>query len=282
MTTILAFGGGVDSTALLAAHLDPAKAAWATGTDIDDIEDALADITQVVFADPGAEFGRTYRNVETAQALCAEAGLDFEIVRKRDRHGNVLTIQDWLLNNGTVPVMPGGPHVCSLKFKGEVMQRFANEAFAGQDIEWLVGIESTETKRVQRFQGGKGSDHSFRWPLVDLGWDRDDCLAVIAACWPHEVAKSSCVFCPFMSAEEITDTAQNEPQAWALAKIIEAEFEKTSAIKHNRWLDAGQPLNRGGRAPRGMWRRDSWSEGQRLFVKTIGGSRLSTAEWATQ
>ena len=26
MKTILAFGGGVDSTALLAAHLDPAKA----------------------------------------------------------------------------------------------------------------------------------------------------------------------------------------------------------------------------------------------------------------
>lgn len=53
-----------------------------------------------------------------------------------------------------------------------------------------------------------------------------------------------------------------------------------SAVKNKAWIDAGKPLNKGGRAPRGMWRKDSWAEGARLFAKTVEGRRLSVDEWA--
>jgi|APSaa5957512535_1039671.scaffolds.fasta_scaffold00673_32 hypothetical protein len=277
--TILAFGGGVDSTAILAAHLYTATVANLTGTSANEIRDAIGQIDHVVFADPGAEFAHTYTNVDTAIRQCGIASIPFSRVRKMDKDGNPMTIQQWLLGNGTVPVMPGGPHVCSLKFKGEPMQKWATKEYAGDDITWLVGIEANETQRA-RFQADPKSKHQFKHPLVDLGWTRETCEQIIAAVWPHAVKKSSCVFCPFMSQCEIEQAAQDD-DAWAQVEEIERAFEATSAIKHQAWLDAGKPLvgEKRPRAPKGMWRIDSWAAGARLFAKRVEGRQLSTGEW---
>ena len=82
-----------------------------------------------------------------------------------------------------------------------------------------------------------------------------------------------------MSEQELRDMYVNHPEDWQLAADVESRFEHMSAVKHQAWLDAGQPLNKGGKAPKGMWRKDSWTEGARLFAKTIEGRRLSVPEW---
>ena len=278
---LLAFGAGVDSTALLASYLDPVGAAAASGTPYSRIVDTILGrrVDAVVFADPGSEFPETYRNVETAARLCGEAGIRFERVVLRDRHGRRLTIQDWLLSNGTIPVMAGGSHVCSLKFKGQVMQRFAAAAFPDAPIEWLVCIEADETRRTSRFRPDRSARQTFAYPLQEIGWDRDTCARVIAACWPHPVRKSSCTFCPFMQEHEILEVATDHPEHWALVEQIEERFAATSAVKHARWLEAGRPRTKRGHAPVGMWSRNSWAEGRRLFVKQIDGRQLSADEW---
>ena len=278
---LLAFGGGVDSTAILAAYLDPAGAAKASGTPETKLRQVLhsSPLSGVVFADPGAEFKATYRNVRTAARLCLRHGLTFTTVYKRTADGRRLRIQDWLLRNGTIPVMPGGHHVCSLKFKGQQLQQWAGRAFAGDSIEWLIGIEAEEQHRQKRFQPDPAARHQAIYPLVLLGWDRRTCERVIEACWPHTVRKSSCVFCPFMSEPEILALFRDDPEAGDLARQIETRFSETSPIKHQVWIDGGRQLDAAGRAPRGQWKKDSWAAGARLFTATVDGRRLTTAEW---
>lgn len=254
-TRILSFGGGVDSSAILLIHL---------------FHKPLG-IDRVVFSDTGAEFPETYENIKYFQALCQEHGIPFDIVRKDGE-----TITEWCLRLGVVPVMAGGSHVCSKKFKGDVIAKWAKD----QNISWpvyLIGIEANEGYRCSRFTAPKSDTAEYEYPLVEMGLTRKDCESIIN---DHgiTVRKSSCMFCPFMSREEIAEAMQN-PTAAKVIRAIEHNFEKTSEQKHAAWLAAGKPTDSAGRALRGMWKKDSWKEGRRLFVKTQSGKQLSADEW---
>ena len=254
---VLSFGGGVDSSAILAYHL---------------LESDLG-IDHVVFADTGAESKATYENIEYFRGLCAAKDLPFTVVAKDGEN-----IVEWVTRLGIVPVMPGGSHVCSKKFKGDVIQKWVNENFAGQQITYLIGIEANEGHRTARFTKPAGDTNEYEYPLVDMGMDRDACLELLAK---HDitVVKSSCVFCPFMSVEEIRDIRNNDKEAWDLIKTVEHRFSEESERKHQAWIDAGKPLNKGGRCNAGHWRKDSWAEGTRLFTKRVNGKQLSVEEW---
>lgn len=253
---VLSLGGGVDSTAILIVHL---------------FEKSLG-IDAVVFSDTGAEHPDTYRNIEFLKNLCGDAGLPFHIVSKEGE-----TITEWCVRLGTVPVMAGGSHVCSKKFKGDVIKKWAERQGIAAPT-YLIGIEANEGRRVSRFTAPKGDAARYEYPLVDWGMDRAACEDLLRQ---HGLAvrKSSCMFCPFMSEPEIAE-ALADPHAAEVIRLVEDSFEKASPRRHQAWKDAGEPLNAGGRAPRGMWRRDSWAEGRRLFVKKINGRQLSVDEWA--
>jgi hypothetical protein len=253
---ILSFGGGVDSSAILTYHL---------------LERDLG-IDHVIFADTGAESSDTYRNVERFQALCADADLPFTIVRKDGE-----TITEWVTRLGIVPVMPGGAHVCSKKFKGDVIHKYINATYPGQQITYLIGIELNEQHRTARFTKPATDTSEYEYPLVELGMDRAACQDLLTR-HGFQVAKSSCVFCPFMSAEEIADK-RSDPQAWDLIKLVEQRFSEESHRKHQAWINAGRPLNAGGRCLTGHWRKDAWKDGARLFTKSVNGRRLSVQEW---
>ena len=271
---ILSFGGGVDSSAILAYHL------FSVDLNID----------HVVFADTGAESKATYANVERFRALCADAGLPFTVVSKGGE-----TITEWVTRLGIVPVMAGGSHVCSKKYKGDVIAAWVGENFPAEKITYLIGIEANEGKRTAAFTKPKIDNADYEYPLQDLGMTRQDCLDLLEV-EGFEVAKSSCVFCPFMSHAEIRDL-RNDPEAWETIKLVERRFSEESPRKHQAWLDAGKPFTWtkkevktdestgaeftpiGMRAPKGMWRKDAWGNGTRLFIRKHDGKQLSVAQW---
>ena len=256
MKRVLSFGGGVDSSAILAYHL---------------FEENL-NIDHVVFADTGAESADTYRNVEFFRELCEHYDLPFTVVRK---DGETLT--EWVTRLGIVPVMAGGSHVCSKKFKGDVIQKWVRDAYPDEQITFLIGIEKNERHRTARFTKPASDTNEYEYPLVDMGWDRAACVAYLDR-REIEVGKSSCVYCPFMSEEEISEM-RFDPEAWQTIKLVEQRFAEESSKKHQAWIDAGKPLNKGGRCNAGHWRKDPWAEGQRLFVRKKNGRQLSVDEW---
>ncbi|WP_404466220.1 hypothetical protein LG331_08005 [Vreelandella aquamarina] len=268
---LLSYGGGKDSTAMIAMDLNRDAAAGYLGISRDALDKALPAFDRAVFSDPGAEFTATYQTIEKFKALLGDRLI---VTRKSGEN-----IAEWCHRLGIVPVMPGGSHVCSKKFKGDVLAAWARAEGITHPV-WLIGIEANEGRRAKRFTPPDNDTAEYRYPLIDLGLTRSDLDGLMMQLgWP-DVHKSSCVFCPYMSESEIRDLYLNHPDDWKRVTAIEERFRQTSAIKHQAWINAGQPLNSAGRAPKGMWRYDSWASGARLFSKSIDGRRLSVHEWA--
>jgi hypothetical protein len=277
--TILSFGGGVDSSCLAAMDLDRPKAAAILGISIDDLNAALPRFDAVVFADTGAEHRWTYDNVARFSAAWDVIDLPFSIVRRVTKATGEETILEWNRRLGTIPVMGGAKHVCSKQFKGDTIARWVDATF-DTNVTFIIGIEANEGRRLV-FDKPKGG-HDFVHPLVDLGMTREMCVAMLSELgWP-EVKKSSCLHCPFKSEEELRDMWATDQAAWKVCAEIEDNFKAMSPVKHQKWIDAGKPVDTAGRALRGMWRMDSWKEGRRLFVKKIGGNQLTVHEWAAK
>lgn len=270
---LLSYGGGKDSTAIIAMDLNRDVAASYLGITREALDEALPAFDRAVFSDPGAEFQVTYRTI----ARVKEALGDRLVITRREGE----TIAEWCHRLGIVPIMPGGAHVCSLKFKGEILAKWAKAQGITHPV-WLIGIEANEGRRAKRFRPPKGDTAEYRYPLIDLGLTRENLDGLLAHLGWAGVHKSSCVFCPYMQEDELREMYLNHPEDWERAAAIEARFEEMSAAKHRAWVEAGEPLNSAGRAPRGMWRQDSWADGARLFAKTIGGRRLSVREWAAR
>ncbi|SDO71825.1 3'-phosphoadenosine 5'-phosphosulfate sulfotransferase (PAPS reductase)/FAD synthetase [Halomonas shengliensis] len=268
---LLSYGGGKDSTAMIAMDLNRDAAASYLGITREVLDKALPVFDRAVFSDPGAEFGVTYQTIDRVKL---ELGARLVITRREGE-----TIAEWCHRLGIVPIMPGGAHVCSKKFKGDVLAAWAKAQGITEPV-WLIGIEANEGRRAKRFTPPAGDTAEYRYPLIDLGLTREDIDGLLVHLgWPN-VHKSSCTFCPYMAEWELRDMYWNHPEEWAQVAEIERRFKEVSRLKHQAWIDAGEPLNSGGRAPPGMWRKDSWAAGARLFAKTINGRRLSVQEWA--
>ena len=51
--------------------------------------------------------------------------------------------------------------------------------------------------------------HTYAYPLMEWGWDREACIRAIEAAGLPQPGKSSCFFCPSMRAEEIIDLREH-------------------------------------------------------------------------
>tara|TARA_Y100000310_G_scaffold14911_1_gene14968 strand:- start:152 stop:1069 length:918 start_codon:yes stop_codon:yes gene_type:complete len=293
---ILCFGGGVDSTALLAIHFDRDRASRMLGIERKEIDRHLPHFDYVVHADTGFEWPITVENVEYAKQECESRGMTLKVVRDGKHERGIL---DWCLHTGSIPLLPGARHACSNRFKRVPINRWAKDKWGkGAKVGWILGIEANEGYRSKRFNVTKGEldnsglDIEQYYPMgeKELNIDRDAAKAFLREIeWPY-IHKSSCMFCPFMKPHEIFDVIENEPESWDLVKQVEAQFKETSPAKHQRYLDAA-PNNRvkptekhpdGIRAKQGMWSVDYYNDENdpaRLFAKRINGRRLSVEEW---
>jgi len=201
--------------------------------------------------------------------------------------------------------MAGGKHICSARFKGKVIAQWVKSSFSAEEkITYLIGIEANEGARSERFQKPEDDTAEYEYPLIDRNMTRQDCLDLIAE-YGLQIPKSSCVFCPFMSQEEILEIRKDK-DAWQTIKLVESGFRESSPKKHQAWLDGGKQLimlrpsgwkkgngkvtpgkgkkgdhcRIGYKSPNGQWRQDSWADGMRLFQSArVNGKMLSVEEW---
>lgn len=219
---VLAYGIGVDSTALL-VELD------SRGTPPD----------LVITGDPGVEKPETYAYQEMIAAWMAARGIRYETVRytpRRFKHwppyydllANVLT-------NATLPSISLGRHSCSLKWKVAPQDAFlkqwepARAAWArGQKVIRLIGYDASpaDTRRYEHAATIANDLFDCRYPLREWGWDRAACIACIEAAGLPVPPKSSCFICGAMKPDEVRALP-----AWCLRLIVLVEARAAPRLR---------------------------------------------------
>ncbi|MEO0869792.1 MAG: hypothetical protein AAFY17_15415, partial [Cyanobacteria bacterium J06642_11] len=132
-----------------------------------------------------------------------------------------------LLLSGTVPRL-GRPHICAQRWKGEVLDAWLADSLDGDTFGPYLGYNGDETKRVAKSDGYGSRGFDYRYPLVEWGWSRADCLYYIYFHLGVIWAKSACNFCPFQDCGTAVERFQRDPEAGAHALFMEA-----NALAHN-------------------------------------------------
>jgi hypothetical protein len=114
-------------------------------------------------------------------------------------------------------------------------RRLKRAARADRIVQWY-GISVDEAHRMK-----DPPEHDFvgRWPLVELGMTRADCLQWMADQGYPVPPRSACSYCPFHSDKEWLRLKRDEPEAFAAAVAYEQRLQAAQA-------GATKPTSRGG------------------------------------
>jgi hypothetical protein len=195
--TVVSFGGGVNSTALLFGLYERAEKP-----------------TAILFADTGGEKPPTYAHVEEMQAWCHRVDFpEITIVR------NKTTLEASNLANETIPSKAFGFGTCSERFKIDPQRKWI-KAQGWTDVTFLVGIHAGEARRAKRLVTDGGQ--AIRYPLIEWGWGQEDCEAAIARHGMAQPCKSACFFCPSMKKQEVLRLAKEFPDLFERAVTMES------------------------------------------------------------
>jgi hypothetical protein len=185
----LSLGAGVQSTAVLLLALDG----------------VLPPFDMIVFADTGDEPAAVYEHLDRLRAVAP-------IVTVSAGHLGA-TINDSFM---PIPLYDGrggmGRRQCTYQFKLRPIRRQLRTI--GRPVNLSVCISTDEHLRAK--------DSGLLWcrnvfPLLDLGWSRDDCKRYLSERWPWPVPRSACVYCPLKGDREWLDLRENHPDDWAAA-----------------------------------------------------------------
>lgn len=244
---VLAYGIGVDSTALLV-----------------ELESRGTPPALVLTADPGVEKPETYAYQQMMAEWMAARGIPYRTVRytpQRFKHWPpYFDLLSNMLTNATLPSISLGRHSCSLKWKIAPQDAFlkswepARAAWArGQKVIRLIGYDASpaDTRRSSHASTIENALFECRYPLREWGWDRAACIARIEAAGLPVPPKSSCFICGVMKPEEVRALS-----VWCLRLIVLVEARAAPRL----------------RTVEGPWRRSTKSRPGRMtdFIRAEG------------
>jgi len=184
---VISLGAGVQSTALVLLAVNG---------------ELQADVA--IFADTQAEPPWVYEHLWRLALFCAERDFPIVVVTRGSLEAEIATGAPGLplhaIADSGKPFL--FPRWCTANFKitpiyREIRRRFRPKPRT-EGVDVMLGISVDEITRAKpaRVRWARN-----RFPLLDLGWDRADCLAYCEANG-FRPASSSCFFCPFHSVEE--------------------------------------------------------------------------------
>jgi len=203
---LVAWGGGVDSTAMLIELI-------ARGERVD----------AILFADTGGEKTETYQFILKMIKYFRARGKVVHIVRAvTSRFKNwprYDTLETNCLTNGTLPSLAFNfkRKSCSHKWKVAPQNKWtalwqpARDIWAaGGKVIKLIGYDCSpaDMKRYAHIEGHLDPRMEYRYPLREWGWTREDCIRRIVAEGLPVPPKSACFFCPSMKPEEVRQLAK--------------------------------------------------------------------------
>jgi len=200
---VLAFGGGVQTTALLLLR-----------------KEGRVSFDHAVFADTIAERPETYGHLARLQ----NAGFTYNTVVSKDG-----PLEDWLWHRSTcIPVLGAdwrGHRQCTEKWKIRPINRYLREL--GADT-LLIGISADE---VHRLKPPQEKWVTREWPLVDMGWTRRRCQDYLREGGYIDVPRSACWFCPLQSIGRWRSLQSQHPDLWQRAMLLEKQLNERKGAR---------------------------------------------------
>jgi hypothetical protein len=222
MPIMVSYGAGTNSTAMLVEMVH-------RGEQVD----------VITFADTGGERQETYHYLDMFSAWLIDHGMP-EIIRVK-KGGRPETLEENCLRMNMLPSVAYGWKSCSLKFKVEPQEAFANnwlpakDAWAtGEKVIKCIGYDAGEPQRA-KFQEDK--KYKWRYPLIEWDMGRDECVDAILAAGLPLPGKSSCFFCPNSKPREILELPE-ELKLRAIALEENADLTTIKGLGRRwRWSD---------------------------------------------
>ena len=216
MPTVVSYGGGIQSTALVVLAM---RERWA--------------IDEIVHVDlMGAESPATREYVALfGDWLRREHGRDITII-ERDLYG------DMLARPGFTPVPWRGKYErfilsrqCTRQYKVAPLQRYLYGRYPGERIGLMLGISVDEYHRMRDSSAAR-IEHVY--PLVDRRLTRWQCRDIIERAGLAVPSKSSCWFCPYRSISSQWALVRRYPYLRAMARALE---DRINAERRRRGRD---------------------------------------------
>lgn len=240
--TVLSFGAGQDSTALLYAYASDEgfRVRFAPGRFL------------VVFSDTGDEHPATYQHLQYVERFCREHGIEFVHLKPEMGFHSPLwrDLRSFYRRTGTCG-SKAYRKSCTDNLKLKPIYRFL-ETYLGEHygvpvgrkrgfyefarrfgpVRMLIGLAAGEESRVA------GSDpHPWRaktvekvYPLIELGWDRAACQAFIRKAGHPVPPPSNCMLCPYLSLQELLWLERFYPDDYR--EWVEIEVMKFQKFSH--------------------------------------------------
>ena len=212
---IISLGGGVQSTTL--AHM-------ATAGIIKPMPAAA------VFADTQSESQETYRHLDQLRQelkfpivtlesgdLARDSTALIEPRAGGKKYVNALIPAFYTMNDKKVMIN----RRCTRNYKIVPIRRYSRQYFERGVSQW-IGISTDEAQRMRDSDVGCVVN---RYPLIELGMSRQDCLQWLRDHKKRIPPKSSCYFCPFHSDAHWFDMKRDRP----------IEFNKAVAYERQMW-----------------------------------------------
>lgn len=108
-------------------------------------------------------------------------------------------------------------------------KRLMEQHGASKAVQW-IGISLDE---VSRMKDSREKNISHRWPLVELGMKRHDCLRWMERKGFPKPPRSACVYCPFHSDAEWRRLKLEEPDEFDRAVKFEVDLQSQKAKTDN-------------------------------------------------
>ena len=191
----------------------------------------------ITFADTGGERPTTYEYCSMfSDWLVSKNFPQIEIVRKVRRNGDVITLEQDLLEQGNLPSIAYGFKTCSQKYKIEPQDKFMNSNEIakntwenGGKVTKYIGYDADEERRAKDYEDKK---YDFKYPLIEWGMGRDECVQSIIDAGLTLPGKSACFFCPSSKPKEIRQLKHKFPDLLKRAIAMEENaFENLTSVK---------------------------------------------------
>jgi hypothetical protein len=177
-------------------------------------------IDAILFADTGGEKPHTYAHVKEVSEWCVSRGFPpIVTVQSQDREGNYYTLEQRCLDNKMLPSIAYGLKACSEKHKKRPQTKWLRENGLSDAVR-LLGFDAGEPHRAKDYPGE-------RYPLIEWGWGREECMLAIARAGLTQPGKSACFFCPSSKKREILELKRVYPDLASRAVAMENNAELT-------------------------------------------------------